>query len=368
MPRVTPETRPSRPYRRLGASQWRARLLVVFSLAVILIVALAAIYTLTQKTVTIKIGGEVWRFRTHADTVQEALNDAHIWIDPEDEIDPPLSARLSGRQMIIVRKARVIAVEADGTLRQIRTQAVHPLEVLTEQGVSVGQYDIIQVDGQTYSLDHLGRLPWVAPATTIRVLRSATVRVTDQNRVLLVYTTQTDVGRALDSLGLALYLADRVTPDLSTPVSNGLAVVVERSMPITITVDGQQWATRALGPTVGDALAVLGIAPADLDYTLPPEDTSLAPDMMIRVVRVTEDWIIETAPIPFETLRQPDRRLVPGEERIAQEGADGIREQRIRVRYEDGQAISRTVQSERVSQPPTPQIIAYGPPTEPDNQ
>jgi uncharacterized protein YabE (DUF348 family) len=90
--------------------------------------------------------------------------------------------------------------------------------------------------------------------------------------------------------------------------------------------------------------------------------------MMIRVVRVTEDWIIETAPIPFETLRQPDRRLVPGEERIAQEGADGIREQRIRVRYEDGQAISRTVQSERVSQPPTPQIIAYGPPTEPDNQ
>ncbi len=119
--------------------------------------------------------------------------------------------------------------------------------------------------------------------------------------------------------------------------------------------------TRAVGPTVGDALAALGIAPVGLDYTIPPQESPLEPDMLIRLVRVTEEVITEREPIPFTTERQPDPTLKAGEERVIQAGADGVRERQIRVTYEDGQPVRRDVQHEQILEPAVPRLIAYGP-------
>jgi uncharacterized protein YabE (DUF348 family) len=365
---VAPETRPSRPYRRLGSRQRRVRILVILNSGALMIVVLLLVYTFTQKTVTLDIGGHVHRFRTHADTVQDVLAEANVLIDPEDLIDPAPETRLTGGETITVRKALVVAVEADGPARQVRTQSVHPLDVLAELSIPVGKYDVIQVDGQDFSPERLAALRWNTPVTFIRVIRSATLKVVDDNRTLLVHTTQADVGRALDSVGLTLYLADRVTPDLSTPVYDGLSVVIERSVPVTIIADRRQFTSRAAGPTVGDALAEIGIAPVDLDYTIPSEESALEPDMTIRVVRVTEAMIIAHVSIPFDTVRQPNPGLAAGAERIVQAGADGVREQQIRVRYENGQETSRTIQDERIIESPVPRLIAYGPPAEQESQ
>jgi uncharacterized protein YabE (DUF348 family) len=365
---VAPETRPSRPYRRLGSRQRRVRILVILNTGALLIVVLLLVNTLTKKTITLDIGGNVHRFRTHARTVQDVLDEANVLIDPEDLVDPLPATRLTGGETITVRKALVVAVEADGPARQVRTQSVHPLDVLAELSIPAGKYDVIQVDGQDFSPERLAALRWSTPATFIRVIRSATLKVVDDDRTLLVHTTQADVGRALDSVGLTLYLADRVTPGLSTPVYDGLSIVIERSVPLTIIADERQLTTRAAGPTVGDALAEIGIAPVDLDYTIPSEESALEPDMTIRVVRVTEEMIIAHVPIPFDTVRQPDSGLAVDEERIVQAGVDGVREQQIRVRYEDGHEASRTVQYERIIKSPVPRLIAYGPPTQQESQ
>lgn len=363
---VVPETRPSRPYRRLGSQRWRVRALMVLAIVAILVVAAVLIYVFTQKTITLDVSGDVRRVRTHADTVRGVLDDEGILLDPEDMINPAPSTRLSGGETITVRKALVVAVEADGVTRQVRTQAVHPLDVLAEQSIAVGKYDVIQVDGQDFSLERLEARRWNTPARYIRVIRSATVEVLDRDRSLLVHTAQVDLGRALDTVGLTLYLADRVTPGLNTPVQDGLAVVIERSMPVTVMADGRLFSTRTLGPTVGDALAETGIAPVGLDYTIPPEDTPLVPDTLIRVVRVTENMIVEHEPVLFTVIRQPDPTLAAGEEKLVQEGVNGLRERQIRVRYEDGQATSRAVQNDRIIQPPVPRIIAFGLDTERD--
>jgi uncharacterized protein YabE (DUF348 family) len=334
---------------------------VILNTGALIVVTLLLIHTLTQKTVTLDISGDVHRLRTHADTVQAVLDETHVLIDPEDLIDPAPATRLSGGETITVRKALVVAVEADGVVRQVRTQAVHPLDVLAGLSIPVGRYDVVQVDGQDFSLDRLEHLHWTTPTTYIRVIRSATVRVVDRDHTLLVHTTQTDVGRALDSVGLALYLADRVTPDLSTPVYDGLSIRIERSVPVTIRADGRQFASRAAGPTVGDALAEIGIAPVDLDYTVPSEETALEANMVIRVVRVTEGLIVEHEAIPFDTIREPDPTLAAGDEQIVQAGADGVLERRIRVRYEDGREVNRAVRDERMMLAPVPRRLTYGP-------
>jgi uncharacterized protein YabE (DUF348 family) len=261
---------------------------------------------------------------------------------------------------ITVHKAYAVAVEADDSVSQVRTQAIHPLEILAGQGIGVEPYDTVRVDGKDFSPERLEKQTWNSPPTSIQVVRSATLKIIDRDHTLMIHTTQIDVGRALDSAGIKLYLADTITPDLSAPVQNGLTISIQRSVPVTIKVDNRQLNTRAIGPTVGDALAAAGIGLVEQDYTLPPVDTTLESDMVIEVVRVIEKELVEPVVIPFNTIYVPDSSLLYGEIRVLQDGIDGRSQQVVRVRYENGQLVSQLPESSTIMQPSTPRLIFYG--------
>lgn len=354
---MTPQkgSAPARPLRR----RWARAVLVAASAALIVSGALAA-DRLTRKSVTLDVSGSIQRLHTRADTVGEALRDAGISLDPEDLVHPLPQSALRGGMTITVRKAHAVALQVDGTLRQVRTQAVHPLDVLAEQAISLGLYDVVQVNGQLYPAQQLKQVEWQASAAIIRVVRSVIMKLVEGDATQVLHTTQADVGRALDAAGVTLYLADRITPDPSTPVADGLIVAIERSVPLTIIADGQTLNTRALGPTVGDALAQIGVAPADLDSTIPPLETLLTPNMTIRVVRIHEDLTTQDEPIPFTTITRQDSTLAPGEERVLQGGADGLRRQQIRKRSEDGRVVGRETVAEWIVRTPVPRIVAQG--------
>ncbi|MBP8974723.1 MAG: DUF348 domain-containing protein [Anaerolineae bacterium] len=354
---MTPQERsaPARKPRR----RWTRAVLIAASAALIAGGALAA-DRLTRKSVTLDVGGSIQHLHTHADTVGEALQDAGIALDPEDLVHPLPQSALRDGMTITVRKAHAVALQVDGTLRQVRTQAVHPLDVLEEQAIPLGEYDVVQVNGQPYLAQQLEQIGWETPAATIRVVRSVTLKLVEGETTQVLHTTQADVGRALDAAGVTLYLADRIVPGPSTPVADGLIIAIERSVPLTVIADGQTLATRALGPTVGDALAQVGVAPADLDTTIPPLETPLTAGMTIRVVRVSEDLTTQDEPIPFTTITRLDSTLDAGQERVIQEGADGLRRLQIRERSEDGRVMGRETVAEWIVATPIPRIVAQG--------
>jgi 3D (Asp-Asp-Asp) domain-containing protein len=111
---------------------------------------------------------------------------------------------------------------------------------------------------------------------------------------------------------------------------------------------------------VDQVLADLGIVLTGQDYTTPAPDAPLQEGATIRVVRVSERFLIEQDPIPFQTVWQPDPDLEIDNQRVLQEGARGILERRIRVRYEDGRQVARTLDNEYVAVPPTDKIFGYG--------
>ena len=328
--------------------------------ALVVILGAAFISYLWPPTVTISVNGVDRRVRTHAETVREALIEADVIVDPEDEVWPPLDTNLKRGTTITIQKAHAVAVRADGELRQIRTQQTHPLALLAEQGIHTSIFDEVVIDGKAFSPEWLEDQSWSVSPQSVRVVRSAAVRVEDQGRILIIRTTQADVGRALNRAGVRLYLADAVSPALSTPISDGMTVTIERSIPVTIIADGRQLATRVRGTTVGDALAMIGIAPIGQDYTIPALDAALQADMVIEVVRVVEYVLTEQDTIPYETIYQPDPALSLDEERVIQNGVDGTLEREIWVRYENGKEVSRTVQQEVVTTPPVPCLIASG--------
>lgn len=344
------------------------------ALAVLLVVG----YLKTQTPVTLVLNGQLHRLRTHQRTVGALLEDLGLSVHPEDILTPSPDTLLTPNTVISLRRARPVTVEVDGRVIRRRTHATSITALLEEVGVEVRPQDQVIVSPSGWekpqgSARHRevtsrggerDRSPlWAstAPAPLRVVIRRAIPFYVNDGGVLSVlYTTAATVGEALREHGIDLYLADQVTPPLTTQVFSGMHIYIQRSIPITIQVDGRSIRTRTRQKTVGQALAEAGVALLGKDYTDPPPDTPISDDMVIRVVRVQEDFEIEQEPIPYEVAWKPDPNMELDDRRLEQEGADGVIKRRYRLVYENGREVARILEDEWVGQEPITKVIAYG--------
>jgi 3D (Asp-Asp-Asp) domain-containing protein len=94
-----------------------------------------------RKEVTIAAPGRVVRHTTYRQTVAGALGEAGIVVQPEDEVSPPLGARLREGQVIAVRSAVQLTVIADGETREVRSTAASVAEMLARAGIALSSWD-----------------------------------------------------------------------------------------------------------------------------------------------------------------------------------------------------------------------------------
>jgi len=320
--------------------------------ALILAVGVAAGYQANLTPVTLIVDGVPRLVRTHQATVGALLLDAGVALCPEDFVEPALDASLSPGMTVRVVHARPVVIEADGRQWRVRTHATVPGQILEEAGISVGPYDQVLTE-EFHTLED-------DPALRLTVRRAVPVTLHEDGQTTTFYTTARTVGEALQEAGLTLYLADRVRPDLGEPLAAGTHIYVQRSRPVTVRVDGRTIRTRTHRERVGEVLADLGIVLSGKDTTHPPPDAPLGDETTVEVVRVSEEFQIQQSPIPFEVVWQPDPDLELDQRRLLQDGAPGVLERRWRVRYENGQEVSRTLENEYVAVPPTTKIIGYG--------
>jgi 3D (Asp-Asp-Asp) domain-containing protein len=129
---------------------------------------------------------------------------------------------------------------------------------------------------------------------------------------------------------------------------------------LIVSVDGKTVQIQSSARTIGEALAEAGIPLIGLDYSLPAEKEPLPSDGQIRVVRVSEAVILAQKPIAFENDFQASADVPLDQTQILQPGENGLTVQRIRIRYEDGEEISRLTENETLVRPPKTRILAYG--------
>jgi uncharacterized protein YabE (DUF348 family) len=353
-------------------------------LAITLMLALASMmtagYLSTRAEVTLVLNGLVWHLRTHQTSVEAFLNEAGLEVYPEDIVSPGLDAPIEPGGTITVQQARSVTIEVDGRVISLRTHADGVAEILRETGIAVKPHDRIVVNGQETTLEVA--LPASAASGSSGGLRASGLRgkslsaeiaplhivlrravpihVNDDGVPTTIYTACPTVGEALQVEDITLYLGDRVEPSLGSPVSTGMRVYIQRSVPVAIAVDDRTIKTRTQRETVADVLAQETVALVGNDRVEPKGDVPVADGMAIQVVRVKEAIAIEQDPIPFETAWQPDDSLELDQQRLNQEGVDGLTKRRIQVVHENGQEVSRIMEDEWVDHEPTTKVIAYG--------
>jgi 3D (Asp-Asp-Asp) domain-containing protein len=176
----------------------------------------------------------------------------------------------------------------------------------------------------------------------------------------VIHSAAPSLGEALWEGGVVLREGDILTPAPETTVHSSIRASLIRSRSLVINVDGIEIETRAVGPTVGDGLSQSGIALVGLDYSQPAVDMPLPENGQIHVVRVQEQIQVELEPMPFDTVYQPAADLELDNLQIIDPGNYGVLATRIRVRFEEGQEVNRSIEETWVAVDAEPRVLGYG--------
>ncbi len=261
----------------------------------------------------------------------------------------------------------------------------------------------------------LGALATVTPSVVGASVPQRHITVTlDGNTVDRTVRLAT-VGEVLHHEGIAVHPGDRVIPAPGTDLREDMGIVVMRSFPVTVEVDGTTRAVRttartrealrrelgvdgtlvadgpfALAPgatigfrtphavtigidgrtvdvqrtgarDVGELLRGQGIAVGPRDEVVPALDTPLADGLQVHVYRLADGQVAERVAIPFTTETRDDPGLRTGQTRTVQAGVAGERRDVYKVTTrDDGTVVQRIrVGSEQISAP-VAQVVARG--------
>ena len=202
----------------------------------------------------------------------------------------------------------------------------------------------------------------------LRIRRSVPIVVQEGNASYTIDTTAQTIGEALRKSGVILYLGDRVQPSLGSAVSANLHVYIQRSVPVSLQVDGRLVKTRTQAETVADALGDLGVVLTGQDRIEPGLATKLYDNMRIAITRVTEDVTVEEEIAAFETVFVADPNMPIDTQEVLAPGAEGITRTRFRTKYENGEPVSRVLEDTWLAQEPADRRIAYGQRIEPQTE
>ncbi|MBL8103470.1 MAG: G5 domain-containing protein, partial [Anaerolineales bacterium] len=194
----------------------------------------------------------------------------------------------------------------------------------------------------------------------LQLRRAVSVTLNTPQGERTLQTSALTVGQALSEAGLSLSINDLINPPAETALTGATTVTYSPARDLVITTGEEILNIRSAAGTVGAALAEAGIPLMGLDTSHPQESEALPEDGQIRVTRVYESIRVAMESIPFETEYVDSVDVAFGQEEILQPGTNGIMAVRTRIRYEDGNEVSRETEDKTVLREPQKQIVASG--------
>jgi uncharacterized protein YabE (DUF348 family) len=358
---------------------WRLTALAALLLSGLLMAGLVYGFLATAARVTVTMDGMPATVLSHQATVGDLLAEMQVTLRPEDRLLVEADTALQDGLAVEVQRARPVLIDNDGRVRTLYTHAVTLADALAERSIAVEAHDLVTMDGQAAAADgplparaieggrNLPGVPGVYPwrgtqiePVAVEVRHATPLAVQVGSLAWTAWTTASTVGEALAGLGLVIYEGDLVQPGLGTPLPSNQRVVIERSTPVAINTAGASLRTRSRADTVAGLLAENGLLLVGHDRVEPALNTPLASDISVRITRVQHVFEVEEQITPYESIWEADPELEIDNQRLDQEGVNGITRQRYRVILEDSQPITRTLDDTWLAQPPVTRVNKYG--------
>jgi uncharacterized protein YabE (DUF348 family) len=264
-----------------------------------------------------------------------------------------LALATGGAAVAVVDQARkTVTLDVDGRTTTVTTFAGSVDGLLEEEGVRVGERDVVLPGADTALRD--------GGEVVVRLGRELTISADGEERDVWV--------AALDADEALRTLAERGTNATLVPTRSGdratLPLRLDAHEPVTLVVAGEETVVPDGGVGLDTILADAGVT-LDGDDRIRVERRTATevggPTVAIVAQRVDVEEVTETQPVPFETETRtdPDRYADLGTA-VEQEGADGVRTIVHRVVKVDGAEESRETVSDEVTTQPVTKVLVEG--------
>lgn len=310
-----------------------------------------------KKTVILELEGQEIQVDTYSLQVRGALKSAGVELAEGDQVTPNPNTFIRDGQVIELDRAiHVVVKSGEGEIELVTTQRT-PGEWITAAGFELNENDRILINGQSFASD---RFMVYQPEYLVEIHHAVSITLQSEDAQWQISSAAPTLGEALYEAGFLLTESDMLSPPPETLLKEPLTVNLTPGRMVTIQVDGSSLQIFTSAKTVGAALVQSGLSLQGLDYSEPASDQPLPDNGLIRVVRVTEEVVINQETIPYENELQPDPELELDQFRVIQAGQVGLKAERVRVRLEDGEEVSRQVEDQWVVRDPLTRIQGYG--------
>ena len=224
----------SRFFKTIVANKPKLTLTAALALGVLISgsVATHAASTADGRIISIYDRGEEKVIVTKADTVGDALKQAHVQLDDQDNVEPSRTQKLvANTYRVNVYRARPVLVVDGATQIRVMTADQGAGRIAKDAGITLYREDTTVQEQTGNTLDDTG----VSMRLVVTRATALTLKLYGQNTT--VRTQQKTVGGLLREKGITLATADRIAPGMDTPITADMNVEIWREGKQTITVN-----------------------------------------------------------------------------------------------------------------------------------
>ncbi|MFF7974091.1 ubiquitin-like domain-containing protein [Streptomyces sp. NPDC007905] len=259
-------------------------------------------------------------------------------------------AFLAGGTTAFVAKDKAIELSVDGRPRTLHTFADDVSELLAEEGVRVGEHDMVAPATGTA----------LASGDEVAVRYGRPVRLTLDGEPREVWTTARTVDGALREIGVRSQGAYLSTSRSQGIGRAGLALDVRTERAVTIMADGRTRTIRTNAATVREAVEEAGITLHGQDTTSVPPSSFPRDGQTVTVLRVRGVREVREELIPFGEERTADPSLFKGTEVVERPGRPGLRRVTYFLRTVNGVRDKPRREKSEVVRGPRKQVVKVG--------
>lgn len=176
------------------------------------------LYEATMAEVTIDYNGKEVQVRTHADTVEELMNELEIEVDDHDYLSRDMSASIRQGMEITYVPAKEVMVTINGKEKTYYTTADTVKSFLNQENIDVSEHDVVIPFMETSIVNGMD----------ISINRAAKVTINNGGETETLWTTEKYVKDLLDSKNITLQALDEIDPSPKHPIEDGLTIKITR--------------------------------------------------------------------------------------------------------------------------------------------
>jgi uncharacterized protein YabE (DUF348 family) len=243
-----------------------------------------------------------------------------------------------------------VTLVVDGHSTKIDAQAQDVRGVLKDAGYKIDAHDIVAPTPSTRIKD----------GSTIVFKQGRLLQLTVDGKPKAVWTTAPTVALALDQLGYSPANFVSVSRAKRLPVDSTTAIALRGPKDVVVAHDRKADAAVSTAATVRDLLTTLKITLGADDRVTPALSTPLTDNLRVRIQRVVMKQFTRTEKIDYSTRQTDDKTLYKGESKTVRKGKSGTAKIVYATVYVDGKRTKKTRLSRTVVTEPRTKVEKVG--------